>query len=366
VAVHAEVVSDPAVLTAAGAEWDALADACSRPFCLAEWLLAWWEHARPPRARLAVVLVRDRDALAGVAPFFTERTRTGVVRWRPLGAQTCQGVVPLARPGREPEVAAAIAAALHAHRPRPDILSFEGMPATSPWPQLITAAWPASGTPRSVRTGATTGLALDLSATDFDGWFASKSSHFRQRLRNRRKAAAADGAQFRLADADSAAHDIEAFLRLHGARWEGRGGSQAVTPGVAATLRAAGPGLVRSGRLRIWSLDRAGTAIASGLVFCAGDEVGFWLTGFDDAHAELEPSKLSILTVIEDAFALGARTLDLGEGAFAYKQRFADHETQLVRVTAVLPSARLPLAGMALAPLGTRYAARRLRARVAR
>lgn len=356
-ALRASIVEDPAALAAHAADWDALADAASRAFCASSWLLAWWTHARPKGARLAVVLVHDADdTLVGLAPFFLHRAVPGVWAWRPLAAQACERVEPMALAGREVEVAVAIAGALAAHAPRPDVLAFEGIAAASTWPSLLAQAWP--GRVRTRKTGAATALTLDLSQTDFNGWFMSKSAHFRQRLRKQRKVAFAQDGAFRLADAQSAVRDIESFLRVHTGRWAGRGGTSAVPPAVAVVLRAAGPSLVASGQLRIWSLDVGGETIASSLVFHAGREVGYWLNGFAEEYARLEPSKISILRVVEDAFALGADRLDLGEGVYEYKRRFADREEGLAYFALMLPAGRRrPLVEAALAPAAIRRSA---------
>ena len=348
--LRSTLATEPGALAAEAAAWDALAAHCSRPFCAFTWLLGWWAHARPARAQLAVVLVHDGRELVGVAPGFCDRGAAGIVRWRPLGAGTCQRVEPFALPGREPEVAAAIAVALHGRRPRPQVLRFEGISPRSPWPTLLQHAWPAPGRTRLLRTGIASALVLQLDGRSFDDWFAAKTSHFRQRLRKARKAAVEAGGAFRLADASSAEADIESFLRVHEDRWRERGGSRAVGPPVAALLRATGPGLVAAGQLRVWSLDVGGLPVASSLVFRAGNELGYWLNGFDARHARLEPSKVSILRVVEDAFALGAHRVDLGEGTFAYKRRFADEEEELLRLVMVPPSRRALQVAVGLAP----------------
>ena len=360
-ALRARVIEDAAELAGHAAAWDALVDATSKPFCVSGWLLSWWANACPAGARLAVVLVEDASgALAGLAPYFLQRAATGLWRWRPLAAGACERVEPLALPGAERAVAAAVAAALAAHTPRPDMLTFEGIPDGSPWPGLLAAAWP--GGARGRTTGGATALTLELADTDFDGWFMSKSKHFRQRLRRQNREATEQGGVFRLADAESAGRDVEAFLRVHVDRWADRGGSGGVGPAVAAMLRGAGPDLVAAGRLRIWSLDLGGETIASSLVFCAGQELGYWLNGFAREHACLEPSKISILRVIEDAFALGADRLDLGEGVYEYKQRFAGGEEALRWETLIPPAGRRrPLVEAALAPgLARRFAAARV------
>jgi len=306
------------------------------------------------------VLVHDQSTLVGVAPGFCDRGPARIVRWRPLAAQTCQHVEPFAIPGREREVAVAVAAALYDSRPRPQVLSFEGVREQSAWPALLAEAWP-GGRPRIHQVGTTTALVLDLGDDGYDAWLAGKSAHFRQRLRRSRKLAEESGGVFRLADSDTAEADLESFLRLHLGRWEQRGGTHAVPPAVAAFLRATGPQMVRSGRLRIWSLDLDGKTVASSLVLRAGSEVGYWLSGFDTAHARLEPSKSAMLRIVEDALGLGARRLDLGEGSFDYKRRFSDAEETLVHRLVVPRSTRAPQVALGLAPARVRiWAAQRL------
>jgi CelD/BcsL family acetyltransferase involved in cellulose biosynthesis len=355
-------VGERDALLAAKPAWDELAVACSRPFCAFDWLLGWWEEDAPARATLAVVLVHDAGGrLVGVAPGYCDRGPARTVRWRPLAAPICQHVEPFALPDLEAEAAHAIARALHAHRPRPQLLSFEGIRERSPWPGLLADAWPRKG-PRPAQLTVRSPVALVLDLTPgFDRWFAGKRSHFRQRLRRAQREADAAGACFRLADAASAAADLESFLRLHVGRWEGRGGTHAVPASVAAILRSAGPRLVEEGFLRIWSLDLDGTTIASSLVFDAGDRQGYWLNGFDADHARLEPSKLSILHVVRDAFARGATRLDLGEGDLPHKRRFTDEEEILAHVAVAPWSPRFPQVALDLAPqLARRFAAQRL------
>ncbi len=362
-------IGDPAALGPLREAWDALADLRSKPYCTSDWLLAWWRHARPASAWLAVVVVLDRDdgTLVGLAPFFCDRGPAGAVRWRPLGTQTCQHVEPLALPGREAEVARQVALALHRLAPRPSILNFEGIAATSPWPRLLADAWPARRRlrPRIVQTGAGEGLAIDLAGRDVESWLGERSSNFRRQLRKSRKTVLGRGGGERLSDATSAGADIEAFVRLHNGRWEDRGGSAAMSPAVARMLHEAAPAMIASGRMRLWSVDLDGDTIASIIVVRAGSTHSFWLSGFDERHARLKPSYLSLLQAIEDAVDLGAERFDLGEGIFAYKLRFTDDVREaIVRVAVVPVSPRLGHAAMALAPsVGRRFAASHLTGR---
>src|SRR5215208_3358659 len=102
-----EVATEPAAAHAAVPEWDALAVAAGRPFSAPVWMLAWWEHLAPPEAALRLVLVREGDSLLGVVPCHLASTATRVPVLRLLGAGFTARMEPLARPGRESEVARA-------------------------------------------------------------------------------------------------------------------------------------------------------------------------------------------------------------------------------------------------------------------
>jgi len=340
--------------------WDALAVAGSLPFCAPGWLIPWWRHVAPEAAALRLTLVRDADGgLVGVGPYFEHRRRGGPVRWRPLGSGTCEHVEPLCAAGREEEVAAALTEAMAARDAQG--VSFEGVAASSPWPQLLRAAWPGSRRPWLQEPAHETALLIALAGRDFDTWYLTKTSHFRQRLRKNQKELAKRGGEVRMATEATIEADLRSFFRLHRARRMGRGERTSVTEPVQRMLGDVGRELIVGDRLRVWSIDAGGTTIASSVVLVAGGEVGYWLNGFDEGHASISPSRLSILSVIEDAFGLDARRLDLGAGVYDYKQRFADGEEQLQWRTLVAPGARAPLTRAQLAlPRARRAAAARL------
>jgi CelD/BcsL family acetyltransferase involved in cellulose biosynthesis len=352
------VVSDEPGLDAYLEPWDRLAVRLSRPFCAPAWLMAWFRHVAAPGAHLRVVTVCDGEELIGVAPFFAEAGGGQVTRWRPLGAGTCQRVEPLAVPGREGEVAEMIGQAVLTADA--DVLTLEGVSSSSPWPSLLARSFPGRRGAWTHRRGVRTALTIPLDGT-FDDWFAKRSSHFRQRLRKARKDFVKRGGTARLATGVTLEQDIESFIRLHRQRWETRGGSRALTSGVDDMLREGGRRLAAGERLRIWSLDVDDVTIASSVVLAAGGELGYWLNGFDERLASISPSRLSILRVVEDAFTVGATRLDLGEGDFPYKRRFADDEESLGWYWVVPRSRRYPLARASLAPSQARGAvARRL------
>jgi CelD/BcsL family acetyltransferase involved in cellulose biosynthesis len=325
--------------------WEALAVACARPFCLPAWLLAWWDQAAPPRSRLAVALVFDGDDLVGVGPWFVHVGRGGFNRYQPLGTGTFARVVPLSAPGREAAVATALAQALSTADIAPDLVMFEGVEEGCAWPELLCDAWPRSR-PWVGRTIGQVAPFVTVDGRDFENWFATKTAHFRKRMRRSQKEFAKHGGTYRLTTPDRVKEDVRRFAALHRARWQGRGGSGVLTPGAEAMLVEAGERLAGSGRFRLWTMEVGGEAISSHLALEAGGEVGYWLTGFDERHARYSPSRLGILHVIKDSCELGAARVDLGDGEFAFKLRFTDGAERLQR--------------LGLAPRGRRYPLRRL------
>jgi CelD/BcsL family acetyltransferase involved in cellulose biosynthesis len=326
----AEVVEQTAALHAYAAAWDRLAVAARRPVAAPGWLLPWLEHASAG-ARPYVVIVREDDDVVAIAPFAVAREH-GVRRLRLIAARTSFGVDVLCRPGRERDAAAHIRGVLNA-----DAITFDGIPATSPWPALLGGR--GVHAPRIAMRVAVPEVRLT------PDWLATRSANFRQQMRR----------AWRKLNAELTTEpDVEAFARLHRARWDPRGGSGVLTPGVEAMLKATQLG---PDRLRLYTLRTGDRAISSHLFLAAGGHVTYWLGGFDDAYAKQHPAQLVILRAIEDAIERGDHTLDLGAGDQPYKRRFATGETALLTAVVPLRSPRLPLV------LGD-VAARRLRRKV--
>ncbi len=137
--LRGRLVEDADELETLRDEWDALAEAAARPFAAPGWGLPWLRHAAPPDARLRSVAVLDGERLAGIAPLVAVRSR-GLTMLRPLAADVSHRVEPLAAPGEERPVAAAVAAVLAATDS--DSLEFTCVAAASPWPELLRELWP--------------------------------------------------------------------------------------------------------------------------------------------------------------------------------------------------------------------------------
>lgn len=357
------VVDHLAALEGLRAGWDALAVANRLPYCAPDWMLAWWRAAERPGASLRALAALEGDRLVGIAPFYVSRRRGGPARYSLLAAAASPRIEPLAARGRVDEVAAAFASALAGLDPAPDLIAFDGIPASSPWPALLARSWPAHRPTRvSVERSrpAPTAALRDLT---FDGWLAAKSRNFRGQMRRAQRDLDGRGGRFRISGPDEVERDLEAFARLHHARWDPKGGSSALTPEVERMLPDAARELASGERFRLWCMDIGGEVVCAHLHLVAGGEVAWWLGGFDDAWASIHPSLQALATAIEDGMRRGEDRFDLGSGAQPFKYRFADAEDRLDWIRLYPPSGRRPLTLAAQAPAAVR---RRISARLSK
>ncbi|HEU6446617.1 MAG TPA: GNAT family N-acetyltransferase [Gaiellaceae bacterium] len=347
--MRAELVEDAGRLEQVAREWDELAVARARPYASPHWLIPWWEAAAPAGSRLRTVLVHDGPRLVGVAPFFLGRDLWGARVAATLGRGASTGVEPVAVEGAEAEVAALAARALSASRPAPQLVLLDVIPAASRWPGLLAEGWPGTALPAESDPAPI----VARPAGGYEEWLAGRSSHFRKRMRRAARELDELGSSFRPAGPDTLDADLSAFACLHRARWEKRGGTAVLTPGVERMLSAAGRRLGPE-RFRLWLLELEGRPVCAEIVMAAGGRASFWLGGFDPAHARLQPSIQTMLRAIEQAFELGDETIDLGLGGQEFKYRLADGDE-------VLGSFAIVRRGPAGLPARARLSAARLR-----
>ena len=361
--VRPALIDDPAQAADLWDRWDALAVASGLPYAAPAWQLGWWRAAAPERAQLRVLAALDGDRLVGVLGLYGARTASGLERLRLLGAAAAQGPAPLAEPGRRAEAARAFAATLSELRPRPATIELEGVPDGADWSRALVDGWPGRARPVILDAPAVAAPygTLDPAAGP-DGWLAGRSANLRGQLRRSRRALEAAGVVLRrVTSASDAETVIPELLRLHEARWAGRGGSAAVDEHTAAVLVEAARGLDGTGRLHIELAELDGATVAAHLFLTAGEEMTYWLGGFDQRLASERPGLVALWLAIEHGLGEGITRFDLGPGAQPYKRRFADGERTLDWQTLVLPGPRRAVTRLQLAP---RRAARRVRGRV--
>jgi CelD/BcsL family acetyltransferase involved in cellulose biosynthesis len=357
---RALLVSDERDLQPHLQAWSELAAVRERPFCQPEWMLAWWRNAAPEGSQLRTVLVLDGERLIGIAPYFAGRGRAGRTDYRLLASGVSHPLDVLAVPGHEDEVAAAVARTLAAARPKPTLVTFEGLDEDSAWPAALRSAWPARVRPRPYRTSRMTTPLLALPQVDYETWMAGKSSNFRHQMRRlRRKFAAAGGVTYVATGREAVERSARAFAELHDARWEERGGSNLRRDETARMLSEAGLALGPD-RLRLWTAELDGDLVAVQVFLATGGEVAYWNSGWDERHGSLKPAMVGILAAIEDALQRGERRINFGAGEQPYKLRFADDTSVGVTWTGMFPvDRRYAATRVQLAPRQLEWWARR-------
>lgn len=350
-ALTGELLDSPKGLTKHRRAWDALAVARGLPFCAPAWMLAWWQHVASARAGLRAIVVHDGEELVAIAPFYAERRPARPTFYRMLGTSTAHRVEPLVRADREGEAAGVIARELAAADPRPDVICFESIDASSSWPARLAECWPGGRRPWTAREWSGPAPTVTLEGLGFDGWMQDKSRNFRSQAGRLRRRLEARGARFKVAATEAELErGLADFARLHHARWRDRGGSVVLDPSVERALAQAGRELLDSGRFRLVSIEAEGRTISAHIFVAAGGEVSYWNGGFDEQWAAEQPSMRALIVAIEDAFGRSDRRFDLGGGAEPYKYRLADSEDLLETAVVVPHGGRYPLNRLQLAP----------------
>jgi CelD/BcsL family acetyltransferase involved in cellulose biosynthesis len=357
-----ELVTELSDLDALHDQWDELAVENRLPMMAPACVTAWWRHLAPATAKPRVVVVRDAHELVGIVPFYFDLAKLKRrLDYRLPGIELSARLAPLAAPGREADVAEAAARMLADCDPRPNLIALEGMPLASTWASSLCQGWPSRPRPVSSRYSTLGSPTVSLHAESFEAWLAAKSANFRGQMRRLRRQFQAAGGTMRESIPETLSSDIEVFMRLHAARWEGRSASSfvALGEGLPATLYDIGRTLLaRDGRFRLQLLEVEGEPISAQLFMAAGGHVLYVNGGWDERFARLKPPMLAILSAIEDAFGRDDRHVDLGVGVQPYKSRFADCD-EPVAWTILMPiGARLPLTSLSVGPALARAALR--------
>ena len=324
VPLEVELVRDLSQAAAFQSEWNGLARECDQPYGTTAWMWAWWRHASPRGSRLRTVVVSADSRVIGIAPLFAD-SRFGIWRYRILGAGVSSRVDLLAAPGRESEVASAVARCLATVAPRPSALIFEGVRDDSPWPRLLAEAWPSVRAPRLYREYSMPAPYLELEAQSFDAWFGFRDCSFPITQRRGLRKLESGGGELRLVSppGDKARY-VSEFARLHYSRWEPHGGSGVLTEGVRKMLLEAALQSDGEGPVELWAIDLPTGTVSVQIVVRTGRQrpVG----GIDSALAAMRPGPaiLTLTRLIEHAFSSGIGRLDLGAGDQPFKREFAE------------------------------------------
>lgn len=350
-----ELICEPASAHELRGEWDELAAAAGVPMMAPACIEAWWQTLAPARSEARIVAVRCAGQLVGVAPFYCEpnsvtKRHLGL---RLPGIELAGRLAPLASPGREGSVANALASTLRELAPNTPAITLEGTSTRPDWAGGLREGWPEPGTVLR-RFRADRSPTLTLTDDSFEHWLESKSANFRSGMRRMRRKFAQAGGTSRQATMQTLRDDVELFVALHAARWQGRGSSRLLRLGsrLGELLIEIGRQLLADdGRFRLRVLELDGQPVTAQLFIAAGGRAQYINGGWDERFARFKPPMLAILDVIEDAFARGDRLIDLGTGAQSYKLRFADGIEQLSWAMLLPPGPRVSRRLLATVPM---------------
>jgi CelD/BcsL family acetyltransferase involved in cellulose biosynthesis len=320
-------------------ERSALAESLGNVFATPEFHETWWRHFGVGREPL-VHAVRDGERLAGLLPLYVwRRAPMAVARFIGHGGGDELGPIALDedRPAVAevlPEIAPSLTVAEHV---RPE------------WTQAL---------------GGTVLLAEGspvLRVASFDGWddyLGTRSSNFRQILRNRpRRLEKAHRVEIRLADEETLEADLDTLFRLHRSRWQRRTTFGSREPFHRDFARVA----LAAGWARLVVLDVDGEAAAAWYGFRFGGSDSYYQSG-RDARFERESVGLVLLThTIRSAFDAGRHEYRFLRGDEPYKFRFTDDDARVETIAVARGAAARTAVAAVRAARVTQGSSRRLR-----
>ncbi len=332
------LIHDLAGIDAIESQWTELTIARGNAFTSPQWVRAWAEQTTQQLAIAAVH--RDDGSLAGVMPMAVDRPRRGTVRF--AGAALGDRFGPVCMPGDEAEVATAGLAAIVASDLRPAMTILHRIDADSDWSDRVGVAG-RRGTTRIVQSPADL-LYIPAGETDWEGYLATRSSKFRQRVVRGLEKTLAKEHEFAVRESNGPSEletDLDTLYRLHDLR-------HAEDSSIAAgsdreVLRAFAGAASDAGWLRLRLLEVEGTPVAAFLGWHIGGSYGIYQSGFDPEWARYSVGMLLLVTTVRAGFEENAVEVDMLLGEEDYKQRFAAATRQVHTVTLVpsLSRARL-------------------------
>ena len=313
-----ELLDGPA-LERAAADWADLWRRCpgATPFQSPEWLLPWARRYAPGRTGAAAL--RSGARLVGLAPVFA---------WR--GAMLLAGTGPSDRGDwLLAEEARCLADRLLAALPSVPCGDFDRIDLRQlpPGSALCSAAAPAGW---ADERGADETCLMAPLAGEHGLGAATKKCRANWRYAMRR--IAREGGSVDQVPGPQTGAAMNELARLHGLRWRARG-----EPGVLADplldefLRAAAPGLARSGLLRLYRLRFGQQTVAVLLVLAGREAHHYYIGGFDPGRAALGPSAALVGFAMARAAQAGAAAFDFLRGREPYKYRWGAEERPTCR-----------------------------------
>jgi CelD/BcsL family acetyltransferase involved in cellulose biosynthesis len=317
-ALEVEEVTTSAELEALAPAWDDLwrRAPAATPFHSPNWLIPWWRGIGGGELRVTLALRAGR--LIGVLPMYLQHESGKLL---PLGIAISDYLDGLFEEDDAPALAGAMLRRLTDHR---DWRRCELHPLRTGSP-LLEARPPPGCIDEVLEFEPCLVLEVSPGARHLRDVIPSgMRAKFRQA---ERRAEQTGRVSFETATAADFAEILDAFFRLHEARWACRD-----APGVLADAairrfhRAAAPQLQSAGLLRLHALRLDGRIIAVVYALSARGRTYSYLSGFDPEFAWISPGTLAVGHAIGHALSQGAREFDFLRGRERFKYHWGARE----------------------------------------
>jgi CelD/BcsL family acetyltransferase involved in cellulose biosynthesis len=341
--IEVEVVQSDSAFASLAAEWEALQAQAARTsiFESFDWQHLWWRTYGLGRS-LKVLVARSGGAPVGLLALHIEsvpimRFPVRHLRFVGTGGDTYpDDLGPILAPGREAEIARALAAAV-VRLSGWDILMLSDMNPDCPFTAAVAAA--ARGAGFACETGQSERIAFTNLPATWDAFLQSLHRDRRYRVRNIRKKliAAHPAARFFVwDDPQTLDQGFERLVHLHQKRWRSIGKAHAFSTAEYRKFHRAvmGACLARD-RLRLYCLELApGDVTAMYYFYKFRKTVYLMQSGFDPDHADVKPGQVLLGHIIEHAISEGHEVLDFLKGDHRYKDELSTGERETSYVTA--------------------------------
>ncbi len=310
-----------------------------------------WLRCQKERGREAIVVVAHREKeLVGILSFI-ERPYRWPLRLGPLhlpslhvSYASLSGAALLRTMGEGEDATARALLAVLLRDARREVLYFENLATSSPLEKALRESVAAEHRHDVHATSTSTPhWTIELPASLEVYGSEVLGGKLRRELKRKRKS---------LEEACTHGLRLETFTRLEDVpsfveklQWvvERSWQSASLDRGIDEGSRALIAAMARLGWLRGYVLSNGEVPIAAEVDIVIGTRMFAELAGYDRTWAPFQPGKDLQMRIIEDAHALGIRSIDLGTGDHAYKRAFARDHYEEHNVYVVERSPRLKL-----------------------
>ncbi len=328
-----QVYDSPAGFDALADVWDNLLTRSFHDtlFLTLAWQRTWWDVLG--EGELRVVVMRDGDAVIGIAPIFFETDAFGRVNVAFVGCKEVSDYLDFIFPrGREAECYAALVAFLHsADAPRWDALSLCNVVERSPTLNLLPELLQRAGLKVNVAfEDVCPVIALPNS---FEAYLAMLDGKARRELQRKLRRALEDVNITFAQDSAQLTQDVNDFIALMKASTPEK--HAFMTPRMERFFHAIARAMFDQGRLQLAFLEVEGTRAAAYMNFTYKGATLVYNSGLDpQRYAYLSPGQVLIARLIERAITDGQRRFDFLQGNEPYKYELGGKDVQLYTLSA--------------------------------